>query len=132
MTDPAHWLDDGLTGPPTLEDDLWFTSHMDDPIKRDPKPMEGQMTLADERCSGYAFWEGFSVRCGLSEGHRGDHHGVKELSGWPGPEQPHRTLMDALEDERRIGQLLERDEREQRRADEDEAQQWRDHPVGKD
>lgn len=32
-------------GAPTLEDDLWFTSHMDDPIKRDPKPMEGQEML---------------------------------------------------------------------------------------
>lgn len=45
MSDRAWWYDEGECGPPTLEDDLWFTSHMDDPVKRDPKPMEGQEVL---------------------------------------------------------------------------------------
>lgn len=45
MTAPAYWIDEGECGPPSLEDDLWFTSHMDDPVRRDPKPMEGQEVL---------------------------------------------------------------------------------------
>jgi hypothetical protein len=44
-----------------------------------------------ERCAKYTFWEGFSVRCGLPAGHIGRCKGVKEATGWPGPEQDHRV-----------------------------------------
>lgn len=71
-------------GPPTLEDDAWFTQYvasLDYPkVKRDPKPMQGQ-----------------------------------------------RTLMDALEDERMVARALEREARDEQRAREDEAEQFRTH-----
>lgn len=51
----------------------------------------------------------------------------------PAPMKGQRTLMDALEDERRVAELeREANERELRWAEEDLAQQWRDHPIGRD
>lgn len=45
----AYWLDDGETGPPTIEDDAWFTHSVASlgypRLERGPKPYPGQMDL---------------------------------------------------------------------------------------
>lgn len=59
-------------------------------------------------CDGRAFWEGFSVPCGLSAGHEGEHRGMKDITGWPGPGQPARMATPDVEREPTMAQTWDR------------------------
>lgn len=51
MSEQAYWIDEGESGPPSLEDDAWlthFVASLNYPKgRRDLKPMEGQMSITD-------------------------------------------------------------------------------------
>lgn len=48
----AYWLDDGETGPPTPEDDAWFShfiASLNYPrAKRGPEPYPGQLDITED------------------------------------------------------------------------------------